>query len=211
MDVSNLFNPGLYKITCVKNNKIYIGESSNVLSRLGRHVDNLENNRHDCSELQNDFNSYGKSFFKFENLEFDLKNDKNRRINKELKYINSIPITQRYNKKFFTETFGSKSVMIDGNYYSSLSQAACALNESRTNLTRKCNNNKVKNYSFCPSVKESKQKYSFKKATACGVNDVSYSSLSQAAKALNMHYKTVKNRIESMKYPQYRYLRINKK
>ena len=50
MDVSILFNPGLYKITCLKNNKIDIGQSSNVLSRLGRHVDNLKNNRHDCFE-----------------------------------------------------------------------------------------------------------------------------------------------------------------
>lgn len=60
MDISNLFNPGLYKITCLKNNKIYIGQSSNVLSRLGRHVDNLEKDRHDCLELQNDFNEYGR-------------------------------------------------------------------------------------------------------------------------------------------------------
>ena len=29
----NLFNPGLYKIPCLKNNKIYIGESSNVSNR----------------------------------------------------------------------------------------------------------------------------------------------------------------------------------
>ena len=68
MDISDLFNPGLYKITCLKNNKIYIGQSSNVLSRLGRHSDNLENNRHDCIELQKDFNKFGKKFFKFENL-----------------------------------------------------------------------------------------------------------------------------------------------
>lgn len=211
MDVSNLFNPGLYKITCLKNNKIYIGESSNILSRLGRHVDNLEKNRHDCSELQNDFNCYGKLFFKFESLEFDLKKDKTLRRDKELKYINSIPMIQRYNKNLFTETFDSKSVMINGNYYSSLTQAASETKESRTHLTRKCKNKKVKNYYFCPQVKKSKQKYGFKKATACVVNDVSYSSLSQAAKALNIHYKTVKNRIESSKWAQYQYIKINKK
>lgn len=68
MEISYLFNPGLYKITCLKNNKIYIGQSSNILSRLGRHVDNLENTRHDCIELQKDFNQFGKQFFKFESL-----------------------------------------------------------------------------------------------------------------------------------------------
>ena len=57
-------------------------------------------------------------------------------------------------ENFFTETFDSKSVMINGNYYS---------------------------------------------------------SLSQTSKALNIHYKTVKNRIESSKWSQYQYIRINKK
>ena len=65
MDVSNFFNPGLYKITCLTNQKIYIGESENVLSRLGRHVESLEKKRHDCVELQTDFNLYGKKYFKF--------------------------------------------------------------------------------------------------------------------------------------------------
>ena len=60
MDISSLFDPGVYKITCLKNNKISIGMSSNVLSRLGRHTDNLENNRHDCLQLQQDFNQFGK-------------------------------------------------------------------------------------------------------------------------------------------------------
>lgn len=64
MDISDLFNPGLYLITCLKNGKVYIGKSSNILSRLGRHVDNLENNRHDCLELQNYFNRFGKKYFK---------------------------------------------------------------------------------------------------------------------------------------------------
>nr|YP_009184857.1 putative GIY-YIG homing endonuclease [Jenufa minuta]ALO63010.1 putative GIY-YIG homing endonuclease [Jenufa minuta] len=72
MDISSLFNPGLYKITCLKNNKIYIGISLNVLSRLGRHTDNLEKNRHDCFELQQDFNQFGKKSFTFEAIETNL-------------------------------------------------------------------------------------------------------------------------------------------
>ena len=66
MDISSLFNPGVYRITCLKNNKVYIGESANLLGRLGKHSDALEQNRHDCFELQKDFNHYGKSFFVFE-------------------------------------------------------------------------------------------------------------------------------------------------
>ena len=80
-----------------------------------------------------------------------------------------------------------------------------ATNESRTNLTRKWRNKKVKNHSFCFRVTKLKQKYSFKKEIVCIVDNVSYSSLSQAAKALNINHKTVKNRIESSKWPQYKY------
>lgn len=45
MDV--LFNPGIYKITCstLKNNKVYIGQSNNLLVRLGRHAEKLQVSR----------------------------------------------------------------------------------------------------------------------------------------------------------------------
>ena len=98
MDISDLFNPGLYLITCLKNGKVYIGESSNILSRLGRHVDNLENNRHDCVELQNDFNRFGKQYFKFESLETNKKYSNQRlRKEKEQQYINNFILL--YNSK----------------------------------------------------------------------------------------------------------------
>ena len=57
------------KLDVLKNNKVYIGESTNILSRFGRHSDNLENNRHDCFELQQDFNKYSKTDFVFKVLE----------------------------------------------------------------------------------------------------------------------------------------------
>ena len=60
MDLSDLFNPGLYKITCTANQKQYIGESSNVLLRLGRHTDSLQKNQNDCAEMQKDFHKYSK-------------------------------------------------------------------------------------------------------------------------------------------------------
>lgn len=44
--------PGLYMIICKKNKKIYFGESSNVLARLGIHYRSLEDKTHDCHTLQ---------------------------------------------------------------------------------------------------------------------------------------------------------------
>ena len=62
-----------YKITCLKNGKVYVGESQNVFHRLGRHTTDLQENRHDCPELQQNFNKYGKNAFKFESLTVDSK------------------------------------------------------------------------------------------------------------------------------------------
>jgi group I intron endonuclease len=70
MDFSSLFTAGIYEIRCLKNNKVYIGESANLLSRLGQHSDTLKNNRHDCFDLQQDFNKYSKTDFVFKVLEF---------------------------------------------------------------------------------------------------------------------------------------------
>jgi len=138
MDVSDLFNPGLYKIICLKNNKIYIGQSTNVLSRLGRHVDNLENNRHDCIELQKDFNNYGKKYFKFESLEInDQYSTENLRKEKEKQFIKKLKNTYNIEENK-TWNFYSQKLKIKGKIYQSMRQASASLNESHTHFTRKC-------------------------------------------------------------------------
>lgn len=68
MDITHLFAPGIYKITCLKNKKIYIGESQNLLTRIGRHCELLSDGRNECLSLQDDFNNYGKDQFIFEVL-----------------------------------------------------------------------------------------------------------------------------------------------
>jgi hypothetical protein len=54
--------PGLYAIVSINNQKIYIGESINVASRLGRHWDELTKKRHECQQLQLDWNQFGGRF-----------------------------------------------------------------------------------------------------------------------------------------------------
>ena len=44
--------PGLYVILSMKNQKIYIGESSNVADRLGRNWNELSKGKHECTQLQ---------------------------------------------------------------------------------------------------------------------------------------------------------------
>lgn len=198
MDISNLFNPGLYKITCLKNNKVYIGESANVLNRLGRHANDLEKNRHDCFELQNDFNRYGKKWFKFENLDLNLnfyerKKEEKKMIQKQKK---------SYNKKSTsTWNFYSQKIQIENQTYVSLRQASLQTGKSRTHLTRKCKDPQCKDYFF---LEKTNYDSIYKKKSICVIiHGVFYDSISKASKALKKSPTTIKKRCEAKKYPNY--------
>ena len=59
--------PGLYRITCLMNRKVYINESNNVLSRARVHIDSLANNENEVNTMQADYNEFGR-----ENLTFHI-------------------------------------------------------------------------------------------------------------------------------------------
>jgi group I intron endonuclease len=59
---------GIYKITCTKNKKFYIGMSENISSRFTQHKWDLKNNKKH-GRFQNHFNKFGMEVFKFEIIE----------------------------------------------------------------------------------------------------------------------------------------------
>lgn len=121
MDLSDLFNPGLYKITCTANQKQYIGESYNVLARLGRHTDSLQRNRNDCVEMQKDFQKYSKKNFFFTVLEVDSKyENKDLRKQRETFLIEQIPEELRSNQLEAPEYSKSRGIQIRGQVYQML-------------------------------------------------------------------------------------------
>lgn len=71
---------GVYKITCKYNNKIYIGESSDIYRRRCQHFNGDTNHK-----LHHDILEYGRYNIKFEILE--LCKDEERRKERELFYI----------------------------------------------------------------------------------------------------------------------------
>lgn len=87
---------GIYKITCINNNKIYIGSACatkdksrnknkvGFIARWKGHLYKLRVNKHRNPYLQNCYNQYGENSFKFEILEFCLVKDA---IEKEEYYI----------------------------------------------------------------------------------------------------------------------------
>lgn len=61
---------GIYKITNLVNNKIYIGSSISLGERWTNHKISLRNNKHDNIHLQRAYNKYGKDNFKFDIIEY---------------------------------------------------------------------------------------------------------------------------------------------
>jgi len=60
---------GIYKIANTMNDKIYIGSSKNVVSRLSAHRRNLEKGTHPNKHLQSSYDQYGLEAFTFIKIE----------------------------------------------------------------------------------------------------------------------------------------------
>ena len=58
-------NSGVYLIVNIKTNMFYIGSTWDFISRWRGHKYALNGKRHPCAHLQNAWNKYGESFFKF--------------------------------------------------------------------------------------------------------------------------------------------------
>lgn len=56
---------GIYMIKNMSNNKVYIGQSTNIDKRLNAHKYKLNKNKHENSHLQNSYNKYGSDMFVF--------------------------------------------------------------------------------------------------------------------------------------------------
>lgn len=78
---------GIYKIINVLNNKIYIGSSINVTSRIRNHFNDLKAKRHKNNYLQNVYNKYGKEIFTWSLIE---KCKKERLLEREQYYLDSL-------------------------------------------------------------------------------------------------------------------------
>ena len=59
---------GIYTIRSLKDDKILVGQSTNIISRLSQHKYHLKKNTHDNRHLQSAYNKYGINNFVFELL-----------------------------------------------------------------------------------------------------------------------------------------------
>lgn len=89
-------NTGIYKITNIINNKVYIGSASFLNKRMDNHFKALKINKHFNKKLQSSYNKHGKINFKFEVIEYCSKIDL---LIKEQYYFDTILYAQEFIKK----------------------------------------------------------------------------------------------------------------
>jgi group I intron endonuclease len=78
------FQPGIYVIKNIINNKLYYGQSNNLALRLAQHYRELTANAHETKSLQKDWSTLGASAFKWSVLEIGEQwLEKDRRVHKE--------------------------------------------------------------------------------------------------------------------------------
>lgn len=88
---------GVYKITCLCNDKFYIGSSSDIVKRWGNHRWSLRHNKHNNQYLQNAWNQYGESNFAFEILELC---SKNKQFELEQEYLDKLKPFAKFNNGY---------------------------------------------------------------------------------------------------------------
>jgi len=140
-------DPGIYKITCNTNGKVYIGEAKNLLDRINKHYKDLENGLSDCYELQRDWESYGKDCFSVKILlKGEAFSTKENRLLKENEIIKSYKPEQVYNvhpERVFINKDNYRIICeINGQRFDSISQASKHLEISENSLRRRLFNNK---------------------------------------------------------------------
>ncbi len=98
MIVDNLDNFekfGIYKITNLKNNKIYVGSTGRSFKdRFNEHSRDLKNGKHKNYYLQSSYNKWGENIFKFEILE--IINNLEFLHDREQKYLDDLCISKKF-------------------------------------------------------------------------------------------------------------------
>lgn len=80
---------GIYKITCIINNKCYVGSSINIRNRWSEHKSKLKKNKHHSIFLQRSWNKYKERNFIFEIVE-ECEKTKEIILEREQFYIDSL-------------------------------------------------------------------------------------------------------------------------
>lgn len=201
------YGPGIYQIYCKVNQKRYIGESQNILRRLGQHVRDLEKGVSHCSSLQKDWTKYSANQFEATILYFGADWQKHEvRLKKENELILNSSPDKLYNfhpLKMKTNNENYRIICeINGIQYDSIAQASKLTGESQTRIRIKLQNN-YENYKIIDQIKNGYEPII--------INGKLYSSILSAVEAgeAKDRFQAMK-RLKSLKYSNWNYQSANK-
>jgi hypothetical protein len=207
--------PGLYFIGCSINQKVYFGESENVVKRLGQHYGDLRSGKHDCKELQNDWSLHSEADFHFISLSVGQQwGDTALRQSYETKLV-LLNQEKTYNQSIAGSTpkkptdIYQKVVSYKGVMYPSIAAASRATMVSETHirrLLRDSNNNDWK-YAIDPNSLIESNIINTAKSKPVMVHGVRYRSVRDASRTTGICRRTLQRHLDSDKpensYAQY--------
>ncbi len=194
---------GVYCITCLVNNKKYIGSSVSIKDRYYHHNTALKANKHINKKLQKDYNEFGTDLFTvniIEEIEDVTKLTERERYwiefletNKEDKGYNcSLPKTDTQRGKHSKET----------------------IELQRKNKLEYIENNKEKFYSDLSKIDRTKIKSPFRKAiiaTNIETNkEIEFESIAQASRELKLKFEKIQYCIRGKKMKQGKLVNVTK-
>lgn len=97
--LSNSDKSGIYMIRCLRNEKVYIGRSSDIDGRFMAHYYILRKGTHYNSEFQRDFDLFGEDAFVCDILKLVSSEDKELLVLEEQEFINKYEKSQLYVKR----------------------------------------------------------------------------------------------------------------
>ena len=107
-DIENS-NCGIYKIKNLKNNKVYIGQSTNIAERWNNHKIELKQNIHSNHHLQHSYNKYGEDSFEFVVLERTFEENLDNAEEYWINFYDSTNSEKGYNIKYGGYTSRNKN------------------------------------------------------------------------------------------------------
>lgn len=158
IDVTAYAVPGIYEIRCIPKNRVYIGESENLLVRLGKHAASLTQKQHDCTDLQQDWNQFGLKGHSFRILRHGPSwNDVEKRRTEEAlilkeKQKESFSVYNTNRTVTFTHNY-RRLIEIDGKVYHSVIAAQKEVGVSETTIQRRLRDSKYPTWKELAKIK----------------------------------------------------------
>jgi len=184
---------GLYVITCVPQQKHYVGQSSHVQRRLTAHKNQLRRRIHSNQELQQDFRTYGESNFVFQKLFFGFGANLADREALETLILETLPLESRYNRYSNWRKRGSTTSPFFGRKHTAETRVAQSEPKQGkpSGFTGRKQTNEVKRLVSQANVGKSDRRKSL------SIDDVWYESITEASESTGLNRRLIRERCSS--------------